>query len=69
MDEVEATRKLMGEDFWDYTIEGSLPTLETLMRYLYEQGLTEIKMKVKDLFADNINSEMFSYLHGTSEDN
>ncbi|NNE36745.1 MAG: ABC transporter substrate-binding protein, partial [Gammaproteobacteria bacterium] len=68
VNEMEDTRNLMGNDFWDYSIDGSRPTLETLMRYLHEQGLTETQMRVKDLFVENINSGMSSYLHGTSED-
>ena len=68
VNELEDTRELMGEDFWDYSIEGSRPTLETLFRYLYEQGLTERHMQIEELFVNNIKPDMSNYLHGTSED-
>jgi 4,5-dihydroxyphthalate decarboxylase len=66
--EFERTRHLMGMDFWDYSIEGSRPTLEALMRYLYEQGLTGSRMKVEELFVKNIHDDLNRYLHGTGED-
>ena len=68
IDEMEKTRSLMGDDFWDYSIEGSRPTLDTLMRYLHEQGLTDRQMQIDEIFVDNIKSDMSDYLHGTSED-
>ena len=66
--EMEETREIMGEDYWDYSIEGSRPTLDALTRYLYEQSLTDIKMNPDDLFVNNINEGLDKYLHGTSED-
>lgn len=68
VDDIEKTRELMGEDFWDYSIEGSRPTLETLLRYLFEQGLINKQLQIEDLFVKNINKEMSHYLHATSED-
>ena len=66
--EMEDTQEIMGEDYWDYSIEGSRPTLDALTRYLYEQSLTDIKMNPDDLFVNNINEGLDKYLHGTSED-
>jgi 4,5-dihydroxyphthalate decarboxylase len=68
VDDIETTRKLMGEDYWDYSIAGSLPTLDALTRYLYEQGLTRIRMKPQDLFVTNIQDDLQNYLRGTGED-
>jgi 4,5-dihydroxyphthalate decarboxylase len=67
VNEVEATRNLMGEDYWDYSIDGSRPTLEALTRYLYEQGLTKSQIKIDELFVKNIDTNLNLYLHGTSE--
>lgn len=67
VDDIERTRLLMGEDYWDYSIRGSLPTLQALTRYLYEQGLTTRRMQVEELFVPNIQDGLDQYLKGTSE--
>ena len=50
------------------SIEGSRPTLEALVQYLDEQGLTRRRMKVEELFAPNIQPELLHYLRATGED-
>lgn len=62
-----------GEAFWrmlnnDYPVEGSRPTLEALVAYAREQGLTEKKLPIEALFAPNIRPEIGQYLHATGED-
>lgn len=47
----EATRALMGEDFWPYGLESNVQTLETFLRYHHEQGLAPKKLEPRDLFA------------------
>ena len=51
IDEVEATRRIFGPQIWDYSIEGSRPTLEALVTYLDEQQLTRRRMSVEELFV------------------
>ena len=68
VDDIETTRLLMGDDFWDYSIEGSRPTLDALTRYLHEQGLTETRVNTDELFVNNIQHDLKDYLHGTGED-
>ena len=68
VDHIESTKQLMGEDYWDYSVTGSLPTLDALTRYLHEQGLTNIRMNPQDLFVPNIHDDLRNYLHGTGED-
>jgi 4,5-dihydroxyphthalate decarboxylase len=68
IDEVEATRKIFGPQIWDYSIEGSRPTLDALMRHLQEQKLTRRPMKVEELFAPNIEPSLVEYLRSTGED-
>ena len=68
VDDIETTRLLMGDDFWDYSIEGSRPTLEALCRYLFQQGLTKLLMNPDDIFVKNIRGDLNQYLHGTGED-
>ena len=67
VDELEETRRLMGEDYWDYSVSGSMPTLEAMCRYLHQQGLTGERMKPEDLFAPNIRDGLRQYLQGTGE--
>jgi 4,5-dihydroxyphthalate decarboxylase len=68
IDEIEAARRLFGPQIWDYSVEGSRPTLEALVAYLHEQGLTRRTMAVEELFAPNIQPDMAQYLHATGED-
>jgi 4,5-dihydroxyphthalate decarboxylase len=68
VDEIESTRGIFGEEIWDYSIEGSRPTLGALVRYLDEQGLTGRRMKVEELFVTNIRPELLHYLRATGED-
>jgi 4,5-dihydroxyphthalate decarboxylase len=51
--EVEATRELMGDDYWPYGLEPNRKALETLMRYSCEQGLAARPVPVESLFAPN----------------
>ena len=43
-------RQLMGDDFWPYGVEANRQTLETFLRYAAEQGLTERKLRIDELF-------------------
>lgn len=67
VDEIETCRRIFGDEIWDYSIEGSRPTLEAFVQYLDEQGLTRRRMKVEELFAPNISPEFVRYLRGTGE--
>lgn len=64
VDEVERSREVV----WDYSVEGSRPTLEALVAYAHEQGLTERKLPIEALFAPNIRPEMGQYLRATGEE-
>jgi 4,5-dihydroxyphthalate decarboxylase len=68
IDEVEAARRLFGAQIWDYSIEGSRPTLEALVAYLDEQRLTRRRMGVEELFVPNIGPGLLDYLRATGED-
>jgi 4,5-dihydroxyphthalate decarboxylase len=67
VDEVEETRRLFGRQIWDYSIEGSLPTLNALLTYLDEQKLSQRRMSVDELFVANINPGLADYLRATGE--
>jgi 4,5-dihydroxyphthalate decarboxylase len=68
VDEIETTRALFGGTIWDYSIEGSRPTLEALVAYLDEQQLTRRGMTVEELFAPNVDPALDDYLRATGED-
>jgi 4,5-dihydroxyphthalate decarboxylase len=68
IDEVEQTHKIFGPQIWDYSVEGSRPTLEALVTYLDEQQLTRRRMSVDELFVPNIGSGLADYLRATGED-
>jgi hypothetical protein len=61
VDEVEETRRLFGRQIWDYSIEGSLPTLNALLTYLDEQKLSQRRMSVDELFVANISPGLADY--------
>ena len=48
---VEEARAEMGEDFWPYGLEKNYATLDTFLRYSFEQGLSRHKLSPEDLFA------------------
>lgn len=50
-DEVERTRRLMGNDFWPYGLEPNAAVLRTFLGYARDQGLTDRDLDPADLFA------------------
>jgi 4,5-dihydroxyphthalate decarboxylase len=49
--DLEYAQQAMGADLLSYGVQMNLPTLEAATLYSYEQGLTERKFAVSDLFA------------------
>ena len=49
--DLEYARQVFGEDICTYGVKPNLPTLQAATQYSYEQGLTERKLEVKELFA------------------
>ena len=66
--EVEATHKTFGPQIWDYSVEGSRPTLDAFVSYLDEQNLSRRRMSVEELFVPNIGPGLADYLRATGED-
>ena len=48
---VEEARALLGEDWWPYGVEPNRHVLETFLRYHHEQGLSNRRLEVEELFA------------------
>jgi 4,5-dihydroxyphthalate decarboxylase len=44
-------REIAGEDFWPYGIEPNRPTLEAFVQYAFEQGVTQRRLHLEELFA------------------
>jgi len=44
-------REIAGEDFWPYGIEGNRPTLEAFLQYAHEQGVSQRKVSLDQLFV------------------
>ena len=49
--EYRATQAVLGPDIWPYGIAPNRKAIETLCRYLHEQGFTTRQMQVDELFA------------------
>ena len=55
--EIELLKSLFGSDWWPYGIEPNRHLLETLIRYMGEQGLIDRPVKLEELFAPNTAGE------------
>jgi len=49
-EEFENTRKLMGTNYWSYGVEANRKELESIMRYVFEQGLTKRQIGFEEMF-------------------
>ena len=49
--EYRATQAVLGKDIWPYGLEENRKAIETLCRYLHEQGFTPRRMQIEELFA------------------
>ena len=49
--DLEHARVVMGEDIYSYGVKRNLPTLEAATLYSYEQGFTDRRLEVGELFA------------------
>ena len=49
--ELDATRDVMGPDFWSYGIAPNRKVLDAMARYSYEQGLAVRLLSVEEMFA------------------
>ena len=51
VDEFEAAKALMGDDYWPYGVHANADVIEAMCRYSFEQGLTARRLTAEDLFA------------------
>ena len=48
---IEEEQAIFGPDWYSYGIEQNRPSLEALLQYTHEQGLTSRRLRIEDLFA------------------
>jgi len=56
--ELDATRDVMGDDFWSYGVAANHKTLAAMARYSYEQGLAVRMVSVEEMFAPGTLTEV-----------
>lgn len=57
--ELERTKGIMGEDWWPYGLTKNRNTLEKFLFYHHEQGLSQRRMTLEELFAEETLDEEF----------
>jgi len=48
---IEEERAIIGEDWFPYGIEANRPSIEALLQYTHEHGLTDRRLEIAELFA------------------
>ncbi len=48
---LEEEQSIIGKDWYPYGIEANRPTIEALLQYTHEHGLTPRRVKIEELFA------------------
>ena len=51
---IEEDRQVLGQDWWPYGIAENRKTLETVLRYHFEQGITERLFTIEEIFAADL---------------
>jgi 4,5-dihydroxyphthalate decarboxylase len=51
LDELTATKKLMGADYWPYGIAANRTAVDAMARYAHEQGITDRRLSIEELFV------------------
>ena len=48
---IEEEQAIIGKDWYPYGIEANRPSIEALLQYTHEHGLTPRRLKIEELFA------------------
>jgi len=51
---MDETRQIFGKDFWPYGMEANRKTLEKIVLYTYQQGISPRLLTVDQLFEENV---------------
>jgi 4,5-dihydroxyphthalate decarboxylase len=53
---VREAKRVFGEDFWPYGMEANRRTLDTFLQYAFEQGVTQRRLAVEELFPKEVQA-------------
>lgn len=51
---LEEDREVLGDDWWPYGIKANRRAIEAILRYHYEQGITDTIFRIEDIFAPEL---------------
>lgn len=51
---IEEDRAVLGDDWWPYGITANRKALEAILRYHFEQGITERRFHIEDIFVPEL---------------
>jgi len=49
---LEETREVMGRDYWPYGVKANYQTIDSFLRYCYQQGVADRLYKPEEIFAE-----------------
>ncbi|MBV9982127.1 hypothetical protein [Bradyrhizobium sp.] len=52
--QISRDRELLGDDWWPYGISANRNSLDTYLRYHYEQGLSKQRLTIEDVFVPTL---------------
>ena len=52
--ELETERQILGPDHWPYGVAANRTTIDAMLGYIHEQGLTDRRVDVAELFAPEV---------------
>lgn len=55
-DAVREAKRVFGEDFWPYGMQANHRTLDTFLQYAFEQGVTQRRVAVEELFPKEVQA-------------
>ena len=55
---LEEEQEIIGEDWYPYGIEKNRPTIDALLQYAHEHGLTDRRIKIEELFAPSTRRDI-----------
>ena len=55
---IEEEQAIIGRDWYPYSIEQNRPSIEALLQYTFEQGLTARRVKLEELFAPSTKRDI-----------
>jgi len=51
---IDQDRRLLGDDWWPYGIEANRKAIDLILRYHFEQGITDRLFMIEDIFAPQL---------------